>query len=50
VIGWHNPEERFAFHYYLGKGYDNRLVVQRGRFEKWDKTTILSLIKKIKGN
>jgi inner membrane protein len=50
VIGWHNPEERFAFHYYLGKGYDNRLVVQRGRFEKWDKNTVRSLIRKIKGN
>jgi inner membrane protein len=34
VIGWVDPSERFAFHYYLQYPDANGLVVQRGRFEK----------------
>ena len=50
VIGWQNPKEDFAFHYYLQPDIDNKLVVQRGRFAKWDKHTLLSLIHRIRGN
>ena len=50
VIGWANPKERFAFHYYLQPGADNRLVVQRGRFAKWDWKVVNALYKRIKGN
>lgn len=36
VVGWYNPKERFAFHYYLNHPSENDLVVQRGRFERWN--------------
>jgi inner membrane protein len=50
VIGWENPEEKFAFHYYLKQGTDNTLVVQRGRFARWDKEAVRALWKRIEGN
>ena len=49
IIGWHDPNEKFVFHYFIGhKG--NTLAVQRGRFAKWNRETIRSLIRRIKGN
>jgi inner membrane protein len=50
VLGWQNPTAPFAFHYYLQHPLANKLVVQRGRFAKWDKQALLFFIKKIKGN
>jgi inner membrane protein len=50
IIGWHDPKERFVFHYFLQHNADNRLVVQRGRFAKWDRQTTASFIRRIKGN
>ena len=50
VIGWHDPNEKFAFYYYLDNPGSNEVVVQRGRFEKWNKETIASFIERIKGN
>jgi inner membrane protein len=50
VIGWHNPAERFAFYYYLQYPQENALVVQRGRFAKWDAAVIKSLWNRIRGN
>lgn len=50
IIGWHNPREKFVFHYYLQHGFDNKLVVQRGRFANWDRHSIHSFFKRIKGN
>jgi len=50
IIGWHNGRGRFVFHYYLQHPLDNKLVVQRGRFEGWNEETGLSLIRRIKGN
>lgn len=50
VIGWKDPKEKFAFHYYLQQPNDNKLVVQRGRFAKWDKDVIKILLKRIRGN
>jgi len=49
VIGWQNPKEAFAFHYYLQPDIDNRLVVQRGRFAKWDWAVLTSYLRRIKG-
>ncbi|HEU4633710.1 MAG TPA: metal-dependent hydrolase, partial [Flavisolibacter sp.] len=50
IIGWHDPQERFVFHYYLQhKENANRLVVQRGRFAKWNAETVRSLVKRIAG-
>ncbi len=50
VVGWHNPKEKFAFYYYLDRPGSNEVVAQRGRFEKWDKQTISSFIRRIRGN
>lgn len=50
VIGWVDPHEKMAFHYFLKQGADNKLVVQRGRFAKWDKESIKAMLRKISGN
>ena len=50
IIGWQNPKEKFVFHSFLQEGYDNKLVVQRGRFTGWSKSTIFSLFKRMWGN
>ncbi len=51
IVGWHNSNEDFVFHYFLNRTEnENSLVVQRGRFYKWNKETIASLIKRIQGN
>jgi inner membrane protein len=49
MIGWYNPNEHFVFHYFLNKGKDNKLVVQRGRFANWSWTTTRSMLNRIKG-
>jgi inner membrane protein len=48
-IGWQNPVARFAFHYYLSHPDDNELVVQRGRFARWNYDAMKSLLKRIAG-
>lgn len=50
IIGWYNPREKFVFHYYLQDPAGNNLVVQRGRFANWDRHSIRSFFKRIKGN
>lgn len=50
IVGWQNSRERFVFHYYLQYPRENKLVVQRGRFEGWNYQSAQSLIKRIKGN
>ncbi len=50
ITGWQNPTNKFVFHYYLKDSADNKLVVQRGRFEGWNKDAFNSLVKRIKGN
>ena len=50
VIGWQNPREKFAFHFFVERPDDNRMVVQRGRFAKWDREAVLVLWQRIKGN
>jgi inner membrane protein len=49
IIGWKNPKEKFVFHYYLQHPKDNKLVVQRGRFAKWNWQVAQSLLHRIKG-
>ena len=49
VVGWHDPKEKFAFYYFLDCPGSNEVVAQRGRFEKWNKETISSFIRRIKG-
>lgn len=50
IMGWQDPKGKFVFHYYLKGSADNKLVVQRGRFEGWNKEGFNSLLKRIKGN
>ncbi|HTM92464.1 MAG TPA: metal-dependent hydrolase [Flavisolibacter sp.] len=51
MVGWYDPGERFVFHYFLQTSdKDNKLVVQRGRFAKWNWETTQSLIERIRGN
>lgn len=47
--GWEEPRAGFVFHFYLGPGLDNRLVLQRGRFTNWDQAATWALLKRIKG-
>lgn len=50
IIGWKEPREKFVFHYFLQQPEDNKLVVQRGRFAKWDMDVAVALLKRIRGN
>lgn len=50
IIGWKEPREKFVFHYFLQQPEDNKLVVQRGRFAKWDMDVAMALLKRIRGN
>lgn len=50
ITGWQNPQEQFVFHYYIQPETDNTLVVQRGRFAKWDKQVFRSFLHRIRGN
>jgi inner membrane protein len=49
-IGWEDPKGKFAFHYYLQYPLENKLVVQRGRFARWNGEVVRSLLKRIRGN
>ena len=48
VTGWYDPHAIFAFHYFLSH-HDNKLVVQRGRFANWNRTTMKALLRRIGG-
>lgn len=50
MIGWKDPEARFAFHYFLQYPDKNDIVVQRGRFANWDRAAVQTLLKRIRGN
>ncbi len=50
IIGWQNPREKFVFHFFLEHPDDNRLVVQRGRFAKWDWGVAKGLMRRIYGD
>ena len=50
IIGWKDPKEKFVFHYFLQHPDDNTLVVQRGRFARWDMDAAKALWVRIKGN
>lgn len=50
IMGWKNQKEKFVFHYFLQHPKDNTLVVQRGRFAKWNWQTVKGFLKRIEGN
>ena len=49
IMGWTNPRAKFIFRYYLQKPEENLLVMQRGRFTGWNRKSILSMLRRIKG-
>ena len=49
IVGWHDAKQSFVFHYYLSHPEDNKIVVQRGRFALWNKETMTSFFKRIRG-
>jgi inner membrane protein len=50
ILGWQDPKEKFVFHYFLHDDYDNRYVVQRGRFAKWNWRVARKMVRRIGGN
>ena len=48
--GWSDPNPGFIFYYYLQYPDNNKLIVQRGRFAKWNKATLTSFWEHIKGD
>jgi inner membrane protein len=50
MLGWEHPRAGFVFHYYLRPRLDNKLVLQRGRFEGWDAEATKALMRRIAGN
>lgn len=48
--GWYKEDQSFVFNFKLAKNYNNRTVLQRGRFESFDKDVLNQLFKRIKGN
>ena len=49
MMGWQDPGAHFVFHYYLQDPDANHLVVQRGRFARWNWHSIRVFIKRIGG-
>jgi inner membrane protein len=50
ITGWQNNAAPFAFYYYLEHPADNDMIVQRGRFTNWNRQTMLTMWRRIKGN
>lgn len=48
--GWVDLNNHFAFHFYLTHPEDNALVVQRGRFARWDRQSMRIMWRKMFGN
>ena len=49
VAGWVDPKAKFVFHYFLDHpDKENILVVQRGRFDGWNRESVRVLWEKIK--
>jgi inner membrane protein len=50
MVGWKDPAAPFVFYYYLQHPSENKLVVQRGRFARWNNDAFNSLLQRIRGN
>jgi inner membrane protein len=49
IAGWDQEDTDFTFHYYLNEGFDNALVMQRGRVREWNFGTMIRMMRRIKG-
>jgi len=47
ICGWHYLHPRFVFYYFLQHPGDNNMVIQRGRFARWNKEELMSFLKRI---
>lgn len=50
MMGWDNPKAPFVFYYFLNQPENNKLLIQRGRFENWNSNATKSFIKRLTGN
>ena len=50
VRGWYDQNEKFVFYYFLDRPGANDLIVQRGRFEGWNRQSFAFFIRRIEGN
>ena len=50
IAGWPEPGPSFVFHYYVQYPDDNKMIVQRGRFAKWDRSVFKAFVKTILNN
>ncbi|MDZ4713859.1 MAG: metal-dependent hydrolase [Cytophagales bacterium] len=50
MVGWKERRGHFVFHYFINHPEDNKLVVQRGRFDGWDREATISFLRRIRGN
>jgi len=50
IVGWCEQQPKFVCHYYMQYPDNNKMIVQRGRFAKWDKQTFTLFIKRMMGN
>ncbi len=49
MVGWYKPRNRFAFYYFLHHEDNNELIIQRGRFQHWDRAAAAALWRGIRG-
>ena len=50
MMGWQDTGAHFVFHYILYPETDNTMVVQRGRFQNWNRANVYQFIRRIEGN
>lgn len=50
MIGWKDAAAPFVFYYYLHDPANNKLLVQRGRFARWNRDAVIALLRRIRGN
>ena len=50
IAGWYELDAKFAFYYYFDKPDANEFLVQRGRFQNWNRETIRVFIRRIRGD
>lgn len=49
MVGWHDPNQKFCFYYYCDRPGANEVVTQRGRFRYWNRETLASFLRRIRG-
>ena len=50
IAGWYQLDAKFAFYYYFDKPDANEFLVQRGRFQNWNRETMRVFIRRIRGD